>query len=412
MSRMYAKKMSVQEATIKFTEQLRGRLDRGSADFRVRKSYDSQSPASHRGEYIPANSASVSSLNHQVREPETLILYEWGVYECTVNDTNDKYNQSTLAILKDVPEQETVDTFAPFKVWIAPPNTQYVDFLMNDDEQRAMPTREELIELEWTEVTMKVAPEREITARYGRKARRKQYAMRHVGALTINKSQGDIIPTGLAVEISETCSPWQKEQLVVFSSRTKWARDMIIVGDKEFAVNKMWDLATTANQWTEIMESILNMVTINSDGSTEFNPRYSLNYTHNYPYQLSNLALPSDSTGYVYILISLRNKNFTYIGQTQNIRQRLRNHNLGHGAFGTSSPEDRPFAVAGLICGLGHKNVRYREYLERQWKDFRDNALDVDDPMSIINIGNRLVEHENSLTLRAGNIEILRYLNL
>ena len=81
---------------------------------------------------------------------------------------------------------------------------------------------------------MKVSPKREITARYGRKARCKQYAMGNVGALTINKSQGDTIPTGLAVEISETCSPWQKEQLVVFSSRTKWAHDMIIVDVLEY----------------------------------------------------------------------------------------------------------------------------------------------------------------------------------
>ena len=52
-------------------------------------------------------------------------------------------------------------------------------------------------------------------------------ALKHVGALTINKSQGETIHPGIAVEISSTeTSPWKKEQVVDIFSRTKTSSAM------------------------------------------------------------------------------------------------------------------------------------------------------------------------------------------
>ena len=41
-----------------------------------------------------------------------------------------------------------------------------------------------------------------------------------IGAITINKSQGETLHLGLSVEITEAYSPWDEGQIVVFLSRT------------------------------------------------------------------------------------------------------------------------------------------------------------------------------------------------
>ena len=73
--------------------------------------------------------------------------------------------------------------------------------------------------------------------------------LKHVGAMTVNKSQGDTIPDILAVEMSAETCPWGKEQIVVIFSRTKRASGIIIVGnDKGWIKDLVWKLATTSNQ--------------------------------------------------------------------------------------------------------------------------------------------------------------------
>ena len=70
------------------------------------------------------------------------------------------------------------------------------------------------------------------------------YSLKHIGAITINKSQGETLPLGLAVEITEKYSPWEKGQIVVVLSRTNNASSTIVVGDKQYAIQKMWEMIT------------------------------------------------------------------------------------------------------------------------------------------------------------------------
>ena len=125
---------------------------------------------------------------------------------------------------------------------------------------------------------------------------------------------------------------------------------------------KMWDLITTGNQWGEINKRILSMVSINADGNTPETHMLTLPRYH--PFLVSCTNLPSCNTGFIYLLASLRNAYFTYIGQTKNILQRLLKHNSGSGADGTSRPEDRPFHVAAYICGLSDLTRSERMSLE------------------------------------------------
>ena len=59
---------------------------------------------------------------------------------------------------------------------------------------------------------------------------------------------GQTLPAGIAVEISSNFSPWNKEQIIVVTSRTNVPEMTVIVGEKKFAIEKMWELITCGNQ--------------------------------------------------------------------------------------------------------------------------------------------------------------------
>ena len=144
---------------------------------------------------------------------------------------------------------------------------------------------------------------------------------------------------------------------------------MVVVGDREYAMSRIWQIITLPTQWTLMMENILQMVTINAETPEnatliQQQQQHSLRYSLYFPFQLRSAILSSDSTGFVYILISWRNKNFTYIGETENLHQRVKEHQTGHGAIGTANPMDRPFQVAAYISGLRHLSEAQRMALE------------------------------------------------
>ena len=49
-----------------------------------------------------------------------------------------------------------------------------------------------------------------------------------------------------------------------------------------------------------------------------------------FPFRINDCHIPEDSSGYVYMIISIRCQNFTYIGKTTNLIHRLHSHNSGN----------------------------------------------------------------------------------
>ena len=119
-----------------------------------------------------------------------------------------------------------------------------------------------------------------------------------------------------------------------------------------------------------------------------------------YPYRISDISLPSDSTGFVYMLVSVKDCSRTYVGQTENISKRLYQHNKGWGAVGTADPQYRPYAVAAYICGMGHMNRVEREGIEKKWKIYnraimQESSHGRNDVMDRIEQGRRIVVEYN-----------------
>ena len=303
----------------------------------------------------------------------------------------------------DLPSQENVDCFEAISLWIAPPGTQFIQF-----HHHNILDIDKLNEKGWHQVSIGVTPEKIINARGGLQAKRLQYSLKHIGAITINKSQGETLPMGIAVEVTKQYSPWEKGQIVVALSRTTNSKMTIIVGEEDFALKKIWELITIANQWTLHTGNILSMISVNLTSTQEQN---IIDICETYPFNLNDGAiLPTDSTGYVYCLVSKNCRDHIYIGETKCLCQRLIQHNSGSGSLSTDNIRYRPWAVAAYICGLGHMTKVERMGLEQRWKLYVQElqARGQQETLSWINIGSHIVEMYNTGT----QVEKIRYVCL
>ena len=116
--------------------------------------------------------------------------------------------------------------------------------------------------------------------------------MKHIGATTINKSQGETLPQELVIEITEKYSQWEKGQIGLVRSRTVTIRLPVIIGNKEFAISKLWEIiviSTTAK--------VLNIISMNPSEDQE--NRALFDYFSVYPFRLNDgQVLPTDRTGF------------------------------------------------------------------------------------------------------------------
>jgi hypothetical protein len=117
--------------------------------------------------------------------------------------------------------------------------------------------------------------------------------------------------------MSKSCSPWGKDQIVVMLSRTHTARNTIIVGNKEFALNRMWDLITVVTQWTQYIEKLLERMSVG--GTAPSTGGDVLDISEVYPYRISDISLPDNNSGFVYFLVLVKDCGRTFVGQTKNI---------------------------------------------------------------------------------------------
>ncbi len=105
--------------------------------------------------------------------------------------------------------------------------------------------------------------------------------------------------------------------------------------------------------------------------------------------------IPTEYVGFVYIIISKSGPNFTYIGQTQSIIQRLDSHDRGHGAIDTACIERLPYALVGLISSVG-LDASVRMAVEKKWRLLREQSLSHNDfPYAIVRLGESVSQFHN-----------------
>jgi hypothetical protein len=89
-------------------------------------------------------------------------------------------------------------------------------------------------------------------------------------------------------------------------SHTHIALDTLIVGETKFAVDKIWNLITTQTQWTAYIDQLLDRLSVNGNGGPICDVHTVISVPSVYPYRISDFSLPSDSIGFVYMLVSVK----------------------------------------------------------------------------------------------------------
>jgi hypothetical protein len=137
------------------------------------------------------------------------------------------------------------------------------------------------------------------------------------------------------------------------------------------------------------MENLLDLITENDNNPTRV-PTLSQS---SFPFRICDIALPHCKTGFVYFLISIKSRDYTYIGECKCIVTRLYNHNSGHGSSSTIPSHRRPFAILGYICGFNGDNKHLPRLIERQWKEKRDfiRNIGIVDPRQWFRIGSNVI---------------------
>ena len=353
--------------------------------FRLRRSVDTQRPRGGSGGWRTASETAAERLNKELKEPDALLLFSGGLYEFTVNDPDGAFCQSQVAFLLDLPSEEHISSFRGLKVWRSPSSKETIRY-----SERNIPTRQELIDGGWTEVTVGTTGQRTIPVSRELHAQRLQYSLKHIGAVTIDRLLGMTLPLGLAVEISKTFAPWIKEQIVVAMSRTTVPWLTVIVGDKWFAINKMWELVTRGNQYTVMVEKMINLISINVDDN-----KHVFDVPEVYPFTVKDWDVPADTTGYVYCLYSRKDHRQIYIGQAKCLAQRYVQHNSAQGgSVGTADLSLQPWGIGSYICSLAEITEEDRRRMEAYWRDWV-NSHPSEGTFAWINFGQSVVNKWN-----------------
>ncbi len=73
-------------------------------------------------------------------------------------------------------------------------------------------------------------------------------------------------------------------------------------------------------QWTRFKEQILALISLNQNSQVP--QLLSTDYHHMYLFRVRDILTSTETIGYIYIIISKCDTNFTYIGKSLNISQR------------------------------------------------------------------------------------------
>ena len=383
--RLYGKKTPAIEATRNYVNSIRNSIP--SSQIREKRGVDVEKMRHSHRDWIPAQATTSQCLSRKVKEPQTLLLFRFGIYEFTHN-LDGSYSQSQMALLYDLPNMNTIQSNRKFEILAAPPG-------LHDIEVDESLSKDEYISKGFYPVKVGIAPIRTQNISNHIQAQRKQYALRHRVTATIHAAMGDTLKK-VAIQITGgNFELWDKAQIIVGMSRTKLGKDVIFVGDKGQTIKRIVSLCKTRNQWTDYMESILDLVTIeaSSNGENQNSIRQISLTTESYPFRICDISLPQCKSGFVYFLISVRTRSFTYIGECKCIVNRLANHNSGHGSTSTIPSHQRPYAILGYIAGFNGTDKTFRRFIERKWKEKRDELIreGINDPREWFRSGSYVI---------------------
>lgn len=126
---------------------------------------------------------------------------------------------------------------------------------------------------------------------------------------------------------------------------------------------------------------------------------------------MKDIAVPTDVTGYVYIIVSTVDLGVFYIGSAASVVERLRRHNQGLGGMQSSNPRYRPWGLLAYVTGFGGNKQKYVAF-EEKWIFEKilllRNSQSVASVEAVVNIGKALTaDYNHTLIIRMKNSDLL-----
>ena len=345
--RIYAKNIPAKTASKDFVRSVKNHIQ--MENYRERKAIDLQRYRFSNESWKDASAATVTTLDAQMKEPGTLLFFQSAIYQCTYTEDG-LFSQSQLALCYDLPDQDDLDNFRRIKVLLFPHDVKLDGFEFDS----SLPKSYYIDEMGFKEVSIGQSPHN-IISYDDTKASRKQYGLRHYVTATIHGAMGDTYNKMAASisDINEDKRLWDRGQLIVLISRTRKMENTIFVGPKNESIKGLKCLLTYRTQWCEYMDEVLKITTIKRDDDTDIDIDHQVMNQRSYPFRICDISLPQDRTGYVYFLMSKRDKSFVHIGMTFCLRSCLIAHNSGRDCKSSSTPTNkRPYVLIAYICGF------------------------------------------------------------
>jgi hypothetical protein len=178
--------------------------------------------------------------------------------------------------------------------------------------------------------------------------RRTQFPVRYHLTSTIHRIQGDTV-SFYATQVSTVNRQyrlWQKEQFAVLISRAEHCRDIMFVGSPSDTKSAIVNILTQSSKWDVIIDAYMSALDVMSQ------PRIREINLDVHPFKPMYRELPTASCGYIYLLCSIAQSHYCYLGECDNLRQSLRRHNTGYGDEQTQPTHLHPWGVFAFICGF------------------------------------------------------------
>ena len=181
---------------------------------------------------------------------------------------------------------------------------------------------------------------------------------------------------------------WLSEQVVVLLSRTSFVKDIMFVGDKKETSKALREIIQKKSPFQEYMNNIVENLHLESLKEIETNSMISTTTIDisQIPFKMSNFDLTSLSIGYVYIIVSLKDRKTCRIHQTFRLRHEMKNHNQGFNYENDSSSLNVnlcPWVLLGFICGFNSEDMIMLSFYNFFKEECSRKSL-IDKPMQLI----------------------------
>jgi predicted GIY-YIG superfamily endonuclease len=191
--------------------------------------------------------------------------------------------------------------------------------------------------------------------------RRTQYGVRLRVASTIHACQGATFSKLVTAVTNLPGSDlnftlWEAAQVIVLISRTRRCSDIYFVGDEHEVANRLVETLCETGRYLRHIQALTKRLCGELD-ATPVLERPPI-------FRPCDMVLDRELA--VYLLVSTKHAGFMYIGETEDIRKRLNDHNSGNGSKFTNNSRLRPWALFGFVIGFGNRSQR--RLFEQRWK--------------------------------------------